>query len=1097
LGKGSNTTTTNTTSSADPQAASLYRDILQRAQGVASTPYQAYTGDLTAGVNAQQTAGIGGINSAAGYANPYIQQASSQAAASTAPITGATIQQYQNPYTQQVVDATTNQLRSDFGQQHAQLTGNQIAQGALGGNATGVARGILSGQQGRTMASTTADLYNKSYQQALQAAQQQQATGLQGANAQANYGISGQAAALQGAGAQIGAGTLQQQTQQAQLDAAYKQYMQQQAYPYQQTQWLGGIATGVGSNLGGTSAGSTTGPAPNQTAQWIGAGLSAAALLSDRDAKEGIEKVGELNDGTPIYRYRYKGRPEWHVGPIAQEVEERAPQAVSRGVDGMRYVDMHEATEDSVERAAGGGVQSPWGAAEGWIPTIGISAGRGAPAASAPSGGGEKGSQPDPSKIASGISGAMKGIGGLDWGGLMNSGGNFSGEAWGGGSFLGGDMYGGSSASPASGLDASDYGIGFADGGPVMSDEDPVGVAGGQQFAQSSPIQMRPTGNGQVQVINIRTGQVLYTGTASGAANAQASHAGRLRAAGGGVAGYQGGGAPGFDDRFNAAYGGYEGYDIVPTGVAGPGPDSDESRYAEGNEFSTMMNNPDPFGDTNRVVAHDALRRGDGITMYSDPPVTGPDGKLMGNQTSVQGVPNAPAGAPVVADDDEEAPAPTDTSARSRGVAGPPVTAFAPSGPGSYGSMPDATRRPASDERGGLGLLPISPNASTGLLTAGLGMLASRSPFLGNAIGEGGIAGLSAYGSAEQNDRKVLAEAAKLSEESRRHNEKFGLDKDKHGETVRHNKVTEQNAASGRDKLPPGMRIGKDGNVELMPGVDTAAQKLAAARRPPAGASMDDETADFLASRVLAGDTKALVGLGRGAQGAENLAKINGMVAQKAKAGEPVSAAAREILQNAAQQEGLKTAERTQATIMAKLSVYGRTAFNATDIAERLSAEVPRTNFMPVNKIINAAKTKTGDPKIVALGQALMTLTNEYARAIGGGHGTVHDKEAAEKRLSEAQSHEQLKAVINVMRQEILAEEKAMPAARQHIRDIYNPLPGGSRGKSIAGEHGAEPPPGPVSGASGFQPPAGAIPRTYQGKTYYYDPNTKQPYPGQ
>jgi hypothetical protein len=49
------------------------------------------------------------------------------------------------------------------------------------------------------------------------------------------------------------------------------------------------------------------------------------------------------------------------------------------------------------------------------------------------------------------------------------------------------------------------------------------------QVAQSSPIQMQPMGNGMVRVIDIRTGQVLYTGSPSGAANAQASHAGRVR----------------------------------------------------------------------------------------------------------------------------------------------------------------------------------------------------------------------------------------------------------------------------------------------------------------------------------------------------------------------------------------------------------------------------------------------------------------------------------------------------------------------------------------------------------------------------------------
>ncbi len=171
---------------------------------------------------------------------------------------------------------------------------------------------------------------------------------------------------------------------------------------------------------------------------------------------------------------------------------------------------------------------------------------------------------------------------------------------------------------------------------------------------------------------------------------------------------------------------------------------------------------------------------------------------------------------------------------------------------------------------------------------------------------------------------------------------------------------------------------------------------------------------------------------------------------------------------NAAQQGGLMAAERTQAQIMAKLSVYGRTAFNATDIALEASKAVPRTMFMPVNKIINAAREKTGDPKIVALGQALMTLSNEYARAIGGGHGTVHDKEAAERRLSAAQTQEQLEAVINVMRKEVVSEERAMPAARQQIRDIYNPGVGGPRGNSIEGEHGAPPPPGPVTGASGL-----------------------------
>lgn len=1019
MGKGSNTTTSTSTSRADPQAEAAYRDLITRAQGIASTPYQAYSGDLTAAVNSQQNAGISGVNAAAGYASPYITQAAGMATNAAGPIDAAAIQRYQNPYTQQVVDATTAQMRNEFGQQHAGLTSNAISQGALGGNGVGVARGILSGQQGRTMASTVAGLYDKSYQQALQAAQDQQRTGLAGANAIANYGISGQQAALQGAGAQIGAGTLQQSTEQARLDALYKQYLQQQAHPYQQAQWLAGMTTGLGSNLGGTSSGTTTGPAPNSAAQWLGAGLSAASLfMSDERAKEDIEQIGHTNDGQNIYRFRYKGDPTGrvHMGLIAQEVEQDHPDSVVRGLGGLRAVDMEGATDDAVRRAAGGGVGVvPWGGADSWIPQMNIHAGSGPPQARAPSLSEQKGGT-DPAKAAQSIIGIGKGLGGLDFGGAFSAGlGNLSGDSWGGGSFWGGDAYGGSSASPLPGLDASDYGEGFAAGGGV---DDPEGDY----------------------------------------------NRGLLEAA--------------VDD-----------------------PASDYNRGLAREGWLTS----DPFGDKNRGIGAEALRRGIAPTPGFVPagetppdhglPVFDQNGRMLGNQTSAQG--QVPQSAPVVAEEPEPADAPTDVSARPRGLGRPGVAAFAPDGPASYGMMPDAVSRPQPRE-GGIGLGLISPNAQSGLLAAGLGMLASRSPFLGNAVGEGGLAGLSAYGAAEERDRQAATEAEKLSREAREKQAKFGLDVRKQGEIERHNLATEKISASKdrNERAPMGMRFNAKGELEDIPGWIPTLEKAAKARKGPEGELMDDQTAEFMAHRILAGDTKVLTGLGRGAQGAQNIAKVQSLVAKLAAEGAPVSAAAREILQNAAQFEGLKAAERTQAAIMAKLSVYGRTAFKATAIAEKLSDEVDRTQWQPVNKILLAAKEKTGDPKVVALGQALMTLTNEYARAIGGGHGTVHDKEEAEKRLSRAQSKEQLRAVIAVMKQEILAEESAMPEARQHIRDIYNPKPGQGV-HSISGEHGMPAPNGPVTGASGFKPPPGAIARTYNGKVYYYDPNTKQPYPGQ
>lgn len=107
----------------------------------------------------------------------------------------------------------------------------------------------------------------------------------------ANTGTAAQTAGLQGATAQIGAGSLQQQTQQAADTAAQQQYLAAQAYPYQQTQWLAGIDTGVGSQMGGTSTtatqsqGSQTAPAPSFLGQMIGGGLAAAAFLNNRGGR--------------------------------------------------------------------------------------------------------------------------------------------------------------------------------------------------------------------------------------------------------------------------------------------------------------------------------------------------------------------------------------------------------------------------------------------------------------------------------------------------------------------------------------------------------------------------------------------------------------------------------------------------------------------------------------------------------------------------------------------------------------------------------------------------------------------------------------------
>jgi len=68
----------------------------------------------------------------------------------------------------------------------------------------------------------------------------------------------------------------------------------------------------------------------------LGAGLS---MFSDRRLKEDVERVGQTDDGTPIYTYRYKAGGPTQMGVMAQDVEKTNPDAVTMHPSGYRMVD--------------------------------------------------------------------------------------------------------------------------------------------------------------------------------------------------------------------------------------------------------------------------------------------------------------------------------------------------------------------------------------------------------------------------------------------------------------------------------------------------------------------------------------------------------------------------------------------------------------------------------------------------------------------------------------------------------------------------------------------------------------------------------------
>lgn len=491
MSKGSNSSTT--TSSPNAAALSGYYDVLGRANAAAGTPYEAYGGEFTAPINEQQQLGIGNINQTAGFALPYAQEGAQDVRGGVAGITGQDISQFYDPYQQQVIDATQAQFSHDNQVQQSQVEGNAAAQGALGGNRVGVAQALTAEGQQRSQAPVLAGLRSQGYQSALKAAMDQKNRQIQGGQTLAGVGAQGQQSALAGAGAQFGVGTAEQQTQQARDTALLQEFMRRKAYPFQTTQWLAGINTGVGSQLGGTST--TQGPEPNQWSQAAGLGLAGLSLFSDERLKEGVEEIGRLHDGQKIYRYHLKGDPTPRIGLLAQEVEKRHPEAVGeRG--GYKTVDYGEATDDAVERWTGGlvagfadgGAPDMFGGVQSWVPTIGLTAGKGAPdGPKSPGGeGGGKGNAMS-GFGANDLKGAKAGLGNI-----MSGVGEWWGENYGTGSSGSDSIWGAGGVE----MPASSYELGGWRGGRMGRDEGggvpvSVGVGGGSFDDMWNPMMSR------------------------------------------------------------------------------------------------------------------------------------------------------------------------------------------------------------------------------------------------------------------------------------------------------------------------------------------------------------------------------------------------------------------------------------------------------------------------------------------------------------------------------------------------------------------------------------------------------------------------------
>jgi hypothetical protein len=743
------------------------QSIFNRVQGAAATPFSPFSGELTAPVNAQQQAGIGNINSAAGSAQPYYAKAADYAASGAAPIQSGDVSRLMNPFTQSVINATQANFNEDNGQAQQKLKGQAAMMGALGGSGQGVAAAELARQQQLAQAPVIAQLNSQNYSQAVQAAQADRSAAGNAAGTFGNLGTAAQQAALQGAGAQINAGTLQQQTQQAADAARYGQYQQQQAFPYAQAQFLSQYGTPAALAQGSSTSGSQTSPGPNPLTQILGLGTAALTAFSDKRVKENIEPVGKTFDGQPIYRFNYSGNPMTQIGLIAQDVEHAHPDAVGQS-HGIKTVDYESATDDAARRghfASGGSIGgSPFSITDGvdFIPK-----GGGAPSGQLNAPALQYFKPTDDGSTAA--AGKFAGTAGKAFGSRADStptGATFGGYADGNTSGFG--SFGGVSY-PA-----------FADGGLVSAIHEihrAIKRSRGGAVG-SSPFTSFADGG------TVSDDGTLADGFVNGAKSAW-EHARWIARRGQGPqpAPYKADGGATFDQRFT----GDSPFQVAPV------PPVDEPYRLAGPE------------------AMDAWRRG----------VDTPNPALVADSEPAAGNGPAPAAASAnpmlrptlpkeITGPDDDTPTSAlafDSSPSAQSNPYAPSDAAIASRNDAATSRPSAVAGNGGDGRfGGFNPLGLSDKAREAIISGALGVAASRSPFALSAIGEGGIRGMQAYSAATaaeqeaadkkitqgQNERRINMEAQRIAQSAQEHARDYGLRKrtqDEKGQLTDYQKI--------------------------------------------------------------------------------------------------------------------------------------------------------------------------------------------------------------------------------------------------------------------------------------------------------------------
>jgi len=235
--------TTGLESSLSPWAGPYVTNILGKGAALASTPYTAFGGPLTAGPSDLQNKAFQGIGAlgipqatsmgsftGSEYTPPTAANALTGATAAEGyfgPASGNVVQNYMNPYLEAALQPQYAQAVEDYGMAQNELQSRYAKAGSYGGSRQGVAEGMLGGKALQNMSAITGRGYEQAYENAQNMFNKDRAYGLDALMQQADLG------------------QVQRDIEGQGMAADIAQFQEERDYPYKQLQYQQSLLEGL------------------------------------------------------------------------------------------------------------------------------------------------------------------------------------------------------------------------------------------------------------------------------------------------------------------------------------------------------------------------------------------------------------------------------------------------------------------------------------------------------------------------------------------------------------------------------------------------------------------------------------------------------------------------------------------------------------------------------------------------------------------------------------------------------------------------------------------------------------------------------------